>query len=157
MAHDWACYKTRISQCLHRDPMYVPSLSANLINVELRRRLWTTICLLDNRTSEGQGHETTTREDPYDKLLPINVDDEELGLGPSENVEKFTDITIHLVRFTGMLYHRKVVQETPALERRLQRCARLGIDFEELIESNAFSETMQSIAKEMVKKLQTLI
>ena len=82
---------------LHRDGTYF-CLSA--IETEVRRRLWWTLCQLDNRISEDCDLE------PYvpltgDTKLPLHINDSDLDTGNEENKSlrfDFCDMTASLIK-----------------------------------------------------------
>ncbi|RMJ26842.1 Transcription factor [Aspergillus sp. HF37] len=75
-----------LSQGLHREPSLFLSSNIDVVQIELRRRLWHQICYLDFRSAEARGQEPTIADDDYTTLLPRNVNDEDLiegsHLGP---------------------------------------------------------------------------
>lgn len=68
----------RMAQCLglQRDGSNFKHLSP--YEVEMRRRLWTMICMLDLRASEDQGTELSILAGHYDTRGPLNVNDSDL-------------------------------------------------------------------------------
>jgi hypothetical protein len=64
-------------QGLHRDPLALPLGTIDVVQVELRRRLWAQICYLDFRTAEDHGlapsiHESDFDTCRYDHLSPAD-------------------------------------------------------------------------------------
>ncbi|OCL11994.1 hypothetical protein AOQ84DRAFT_437308 [Glonium stellatum] len=68
----------RISQSkgIHRDGSHY---GLKPIEIEVRRRIWAQICLLDLRAAEELGCEPTIREGSYDTCPPPNISDDELS------------------------------------------------------------------------------
>lgn len=118
MRRAWALtgLSIRIAQALglHREPTLFPSEAMDAIEVELRRRLWHHIGILDYRTAEALGQELMITEDFFDTHLPRNVDDEELWKGQPalssdlQDAGRFTGMTLQLIRITGVQYFRKL-------------------------------------------------
>jgi hypothetical protein len=49
------------------------------VETELRRRVWSELCILDARYAEQLGREPTISSDSYDTMLPLSIDDRELA------------------------------------------------------------------------------
>lgn len=62
---------------LHRDGSHFGHLSP--YEVEIRRRAWWSICMLDVRASEDQGTEYTIPIGSFDTKIPLNVNDTDIG------------------------------------------------------------------------------
>ncbi|KAF7943978.1 hypothetical protein EAE96_010390 [Botrytis aclada] len=63
---------------LHRDGSHFPNLTP--YEVETRRRVWWSVCLLDLRASEDQGTELSTAGNSVDTKFPLNINDVDLNL-----------------------------------------------------------------------------
>jgi hypothetical protein len=91
----------RIAQSLgiHRDGTHFNLLP---FEVEMRRRLWWQVCILDARSSEDHGCDPTIVETQFDTKMPLNVNDTDLDPKmqhfPVERIG-FTDMTFSLIRF----------------------------------------------------------
>ncbi|KAK6950761.1 hypothetical protein Daesc_007286 [Daldinia eschscholtzii] len=87
-----------LSLGLHRDGSRFPHLTP--FEVEMRRRLWWHICLLDVRASEDQGMDLTITPGSFDTRQPLNINnvdiDPETKETPKERVG-ITDMTFSLV------------------------------------------------------------
>ncbi|KAI1424524.1 fungal-specific transcription factor domain-containing protein [Xylaria sp. FL1777] len=85
---------------LHRDGTHFDNISP--FDVEMRRRLWWAICVLDLRSAEDQGCELTVVERSFDTLFPLNVNDNDLSPEmtdfPPERMGS-TDMTFCLIRY----------------------------------------------------------
>ncbi|KAJ5195941.1 hypothetical protein N7449_006420 [Penicillium cf. viridicatum] len=83
---------------LHRDGA---AFGLRPLEIELRRRLWWHICLLDIRSSEYHGCEPIVHESMFDTRLPLNVNDSDLTatmtVPPAER-EEATEMTFCLIR-----------------------------------------------------------
>lgn len=80
---------------LHRDGSTLPSLSP--FEVEMRRRVWWSLYLLDLRCSKDQGTEFTVPQDSFDTRRPLSINDEDISPQTRETPPKregFTDMTI---------------------------------------------------------------
>ncbi|KAH9212819.1 fungal-specific transcription factor domain-containing protein [Leptodontidium sp. 2 PMI_412] len=97
----WALMRSAIgvaqSMGLHRDGNI---FKLSPFDVEMRRRLWWQICILDFRLSEKHGAETCTMNISFDTKRPLNVNDSDLHpedlVAPSPR-DGLTDVSIALV------------------------------------------------------------
>ncbi|TGO85905.1 hypothetical protein BPOR_0353g00090 [Botrytis porri] len=83
---------------LHRDGSHFPNLTP--YEVETRRRVWWTVCLLDFRASEDQGTELSTTGNRVDTKFPLNINDADLNshtkdMPPARSC--VTDVTLTVV------------------------------------------------------------
>ncbi|KAF5572144.1 C6 transcription factor, partial [Fusarium pseudocircinatum] len=124
MAKTWAllglAHKMALSQGLHREPSLFTSTGMDVVQVEIRRRLWHQICHLDYRSAESMGQEPTISDEDFTTFLPRNVSDENLVEGALEGISSapgFTDMTVHLIRLHGHHCFRRIVRGTYKLER----------------------------------------
>ncbi|RYP82896.1 hypothetical protein DL769_001505 [Monosporascus sp. CRB-8-3] len=93
---------------LHREGTHFAELKP--FDVEMRRRLWWTLCLLDLRSAEDQGTELTITEGD-DTRLPLNVNDCDLSPDMTDYPEErqsITDMSFSLVRFEVCVLARKM-------------------------------------------------
>ncbi|KAI9773132.1 MAG: hypothetical protein M1840_008253 [Geoglossum simile] len=90
--------------------------------IEMRRRLWWQICILDVRSAEDDGSDPSIIEHSFDTKLPLNINDSDINPQtqkmPMER-EECTDMIFCLVRF-----------EICRSLRRLNRVIRFGYDQE---------------------------
>ncbi|KAH8698681.1 fungal-specific transcription factor domain-containing protein [Talaromyces proteolyticus] len=61
---------------LHRDGANLKHLKP--YKVEMRRRVWWALCMLDIRASENQGTDLTISNDSFDTKLPLNINDADI-------------------------------------------------------------------------------
>ncbi|KAJ5153139.1 uncharacterized protein N7482_009617 [Penicillium canariense] len=66
-----------ISLGLHRDGSNFEHLSP--FEIEMRRRVWWGLCLIDVRASEDQGTDFTIAVGSFDTKIPLNIDDGDIG------------------------------------------------------------------------------
>ncbi|KAI4716291.1 hypothetical protein E4T48_07516 [Aureobasidium sp. EXF-10727] len=91
----------RIAQTLgvHRDGLH---FKLPPFEIEMRRRLWWQICILDVRASEDHGSDPTITEQAFDTKMPLNINDEDLYPAmtklPDER-QGCTDMSFCLIRF----------------------------------------------------------
>lgn len=91
----------RIAQTIgiHRDGSH---FGLAPFEVEMRRRLWWQVCILDTRASEDHGCDPTIIEQAFDTKMPLNVNDVDIYPGmkdfPPER-QGCTDISFCLIRF----------------------------------------------------------
>ncbi|KAI0966474.1 fungal-specific transcription factor domain-containing protein [Xylaria arbuscula] len=85
---------------LHRDGTHFDNISP--FDIEMRRRLWWAICVLDLRSAEDQGCELTVVERSFDTSFPLNVNDDDISPDmtdfPPERLGS-TDMTFCLIRY----------------------------------------------------------
>ncbi|KAH8596409.1 fungal-specific transcription factor domain-containing protein [Bisporella sp. PMI_857] len=83
---------------LHRDGSHFDYLTP--YEVEIRRKVWWAVCMLDLRASEDQGTELTITRDSFDTKLPLNINDTDIEPQkkeiPSER-QSVTDMTFTLI------------------------------------------------------------
>ncbi|KAM3550846.1 hypothetical protein MY1884_008037 [Beauveria asiatica] len=103
---------------LHRDGSHFPNLTP--YEVEIRRRVWWALCMIDARASGDQGTDLTISEDGFDTRLPLNINDDDLSVDTAvvpEARQGITDITITLVSCGLVDVERKMIarqKEGPA-------------------------------------------
>ena len=85
---------------LHRDGAHFEHLTP--YEIEMRRRAWWALCVLDVRASEDQGTDYTIARGSFDTKLPLNINDTDIEPEttqvPTER-EGITDMTFALVSF----------------------------------------------------------
>jgi Fungal specific transcription factor domain len=91
----------RMAQTLgiHRDGSHY---NLTPFQIEMRRRLWWQICILDARASEDHGSDPTIIEQVFDTQMPLNVNDSDLHPDMAELPEAkvgCTEMTFGLIRF----------------------------------------------------------
>ncbi|KAF5724148.1 C6 transcription factor [Fusarium mundagurra] len=119
MAKTWTllglAHKMALSQGLHREPSLFTSTGMDVVQVEIRRRLWHQICHLDYRSAESRGQEPTISDEDFTTFLPRNISDENLVEGSLEKTSAtpgFTDMTVHLIRLTTKSQEAKNKDDT---------------------------------------------
>ncbi|PWY64808.1 hypothetical protein BO83DRAFT_321869 [Aspergillus eucalypticola CBS 122712] len=151
-------------QGLHRDPLALPLGTIDVVQVELRRRLWAQICHLDFRTAEDHGFAPSIHASDFDTRRPVSLDDVDLieGVAPLSGLSdapKFTDMTIYLLRITAAGYYGRIIQITHASRKRLGN----GLDSSVVDESQALMElqgllqTATGLARDLERGLDELI
>ena len=101
----------RIGQSLglHREGTHFAQLKP--FDVEMRRRLWWILCLLDMRSAEEQGTELLIPERIHDTRLPLNVNDSDLDPDMTDFPEErqgATDMSFSLVRYEVCTFARSM-------------------------------------------------
>ncbi|KAK8166548.1 fungal-specific transcription factor domain-containing protein [Phyllosticta citrichinensis] len=109
----------RMAQTLgiHRDGTH---FHLSPFDVEMRRRLWWQICVLDSRASEDHGCDPTIVEASFDTKIPLNVHDSDLYPGIEEFPEErqgCTEITFCLIRFEVANVYRRIQYVPPGPDR----------------------------------------
>jgi hypothetical protein len=85
---------------LHRDGAHFEHLTP--YEIEMRRRAWWALCMLDVRASEDQGTDYTIARGSFDTKLPLNINDADIGPETTQMPtarEGVTDMTFPLVSF----------------------------------------------------------
>ncbi|KAH7382087.1 hypothetical protein BKA64DRAFT_607732 [Cadophora sp. MPI-SDFR-AT-0126] len=97
----WALMRSAVgvaqSMGLHRDGTM---FHLSPYDVEMRRRLWWQLCILDFRLSEKYGSETCTMDISFDTRRPLNINDSDLqpdALVAPEPRVGLTDVSIALI------------------------------------------------------------
>ncbi|KAI0474124.1 fungal-specific transcription factor domain-containing protein [Xylariaceae sp. FL0804] len=101
----------RIAQSLglHREGTHFQDLSP--FDVEMRRRLWWAICVLDLRSAEDQGTELTIGDRSFDTRQPLNVNDADIDPDMADFPEErrgATEMTFCLVRYEICSLYRRM-------------------------------------------------
>ncbi|KAF2119549.1 fungal-specific transcription factor domain-containing protein [Lophiotrema nucula] len=119
----------RIAQTLgiHRDGAH---FDLPPFEIEMRRRLWWQVCILDARSSEDHGCDPTIVEAQFDTKMPLNINDTDLEPSmkafPEERIG-FTDMTFCLIRFEVANIFRRILYVPPGPNRCNQFFATLTI------------------------------
>ncbi|KAH8660599.1 fungal-specific transcription factor domain-containing protein [Xylariales sp. PMI_506] len=103
----------RVGQALglQRDGSHFKNL--NPFEIEMRRRLWWILAVMDVRASEDQGMDLTITQDSFDTKLPLNVNDSDLSPDMTEPpVERtgFTDMSLAITSFGSCEIVRKMMK-----------------------------------------------
>lgn len=88
------------SMGLHRDGSAFSSLTP--FEIEMRRRLFWALCVLDLRSAEDQGTELTIMDKTFDTQFPANINDYDISPDSTElpqSREGTTDMTFSLIRY----------------------------------------------------------
>ncbi|KAK3685280.1 fungal-specific transcription factor domain-containing protein [Podospora appendiculata] len=99
---------------LHRDGAKLKHLTP--YEIEIRRRVWWTLCVLDVRSSEDQGVDLTISHGMFDTNLPLNINDSEISpeseVQPSERNGE-TDMQLSLYTFQVCVITRRMMAPRP--------------------------------------------
>ena len=119
----------RISQTLgiHRDGSH---FNLSPFEIEMRRRLWWQVCILDARASEDHGCDPTIVEAQFDTQMPLNVNDADLDPDMKEFPESqvgFTEMTFCIIRFEVANIFRRILYIPPGPNRCSSYFANLSI------------------------------
>jgi hypothetical protein len=93
---------------IHRDGTH---FNLSPFAVEMRRRLWWNICVLDSRASEDSGYDAAIPHEGVDTRMPLNINDFDLVPNMTEFPEPrigYTDMTFSLVRFEAFKIFRRL-------------------------------------------------
>lgn len=98
---------------LHRDGSHLEHLTP--FDVQMRRRVWWTVCMLDTRAAEDQGTDLAIPIGSFDTKPPLNINESDLDphstSWPSER-EGITDMTFARVIAGVMEIHRSLMTRT---------------------------------------------
>lgn len=103
---------------LHRDGSHFPNLTP--YEIEMRRRTWWALCMVDSRASGEQGTDLTILQENFDTRMPLNINDEDINVDTKvmpEEREGITDMTITAVSCGLVDAERKMImrqKEGPA-------------------------------------------
>ncbi|KAJ5314121.1 uncharacterized protein N7443_001005 [Penicillium atrosanguineum] len=100
---------------LHRDGS---NFGLRPLEIELRRRLWWHICLLDIRSSEYHGCEPIVQYSMFDTKPPLNINDSDLTVNmnePPAEHEGATEMTFCLIRCEVLRALRKTTYLSPKI------------------------------------------
>ena len=102
---------------LHRDG---EEYSFGAVDTHVRRLLWHQLCLLDIRTCEAQGPKPIIRAEDFDTQFPTNTDDADLEQcqSPPESSQRWTDMTLTLIRMECNEIIRVIWVDRPRLEKK---------------------------------------
>lgn len=119
----------RIAQTLgiHRDGSH---FGLEPFEIEMRRRLWWQVCVLDARSSEDHGCDPTIVEAQFDAKMPLNVNDADLHPDMKDFPQErtgFTDMTFSLIRFEVANIFRRILYIPPGPIRCTELFANLSI------------------------------
>jgi hypothetical protein len=110
-----------LSLGLHRDGSHFIHLSP--YQIEMRRRVWWSICMLDTRSSADQGTDLTISDGSFDTRMPTNLNDTDIDTSNTSGFterEGLTDTTFTLVSCAMCEIERRMMslQKTsaPSLE-----------------------------------------
>ncbi|KAJ5354635.1 fungal-specific transcription factor domain-containing protein [Penicillium brevicompactum] len=102
---------------LHRDGT---KFGLTPFELEMRRRLWWSVYLLDSQSSELHAIDTQIAEGSYDTQFPLNINDADLSAESTQTPEPhsgFTDMSFCLVRIEMIVSHRRSTLGAPGCER----------------------------------------
>ncbi|KAJ2897442.1 transcriptional regulatory protein [Zalerion maritima] len=117
---------------IHKDGSHFPDLSP--YEIEMRRRLWWAICILDLRSAEDQGTDLTIIGKLFDTELPLNINDADIT--PETKVmpkarDTHTDITFSLIRYEICVLARRMHTATSSIAPACPRDAALTLEMRE--------------------------
>lgn len=95
---------------LHRDGSHFPNLTP--FEIEMRRRAWYTLIVIDIRASEDQGSDFGIAVGSFDTKLPLNIDDAAFGpetKEPLQDREALTEMSLPRVTLQIGLISRQMV------------------------------------------------
>ncbi|KAK8030150.1 transcriptional regulator family: Fungal Specific TF [Apiospora rasikravindrae] len=87
---------------LHRDGSHFPNLSP--FEVEIRRRAWWALYMLDLRSSEDQGTDFTIAHDSFDTKIPLNINDTDIEPGMKEPPKARVGVTDTTYAYVSIEY-----------------------------------------------------
>ncbi len=104
-----------VSMKLHRDGSHLTNTTP--FEIEMRRRLWWQICLVDSRSEDLQVSAYKLWEEMFNTEMPVNTDDVKLDPGMSglpNLMERWTEMTVFLIRCEVWKLSRRLQSVTAA-------------------------------------------
>ncbi|KAJ5219976.1 hypothetical protein N7468_009180 [Penicillium chermesinum] len=95
---------------LHRDGSHFPHLTP--YEIEIRRRAWYTLIVIDVRASEDQGSDFGIAVGSFDTKLPLNINDADFGPDtkePIQDVDGLTEMSLPRVTLQTSLISKQMV------------------------------------------------
>ncbi|KAL7933083.1 hypothetical protein V8C35DRAFT_327862 [Trichoderma chlorosporum] len=93
---------------IHRDGTH---FNLSPFTIEMRRRLWWSICVLDSRACEDSGHDATLPHSGADTSIPLNINDSDLTVHLKEAPQPrigLTEMSFSVVRFEATALFRRL-------------------------------------------------
>ncbi|UKZ74868.1 hypothetical protein TrVFT333_002538 [Trichoderma virens FT-333] len=93
---------------IHRDGTH---FNLSPFTVEMRRRLWWSICVLDSRACEDSGHDATLPHGGADTYIPLNINDSDLTAQMKDAPQPrigLTEMSFSIVRFEATALFRRL-------------------------------------------------
>lgn len=123
----------RIAQTLgiHRDGSH---FGLQPFEIEMRRRLWWQVSILDARSANDNGCDPTISDGFFDTKMPLNVNDSDLHPGMTETPAErqgFTDMTFSRLLFEISGIFRRIVYTAPGSNKSTESFADLTISEKE--------------------------
>ncbi|KAI9694292.1 MAG: hypothetical protein M1820_009051 [Bogoriella megaspora] len=110
----------RLAECMgiHRDGSLY---GLSPVETHIRRLIWFQLCFLDIRTCEAAGPRPQIRsreEGGFDTKFPLNIEDEDLlsPTPPTEDAERWTSMTLPLIRMRAQEVQRMIWEERPKVD-----------------------------------------
>ncbi|KAJ9647026.1 hypothetical protein H2199_002012 [Coniosporium tulheliwenetii] len=109
----------RLAECmsLNRDGSHY---GLSPVETHVRRLVWYQLCVLDIRVCQAVGPRPIIRREDFDTKFPLNVDDFELESPnpPTNDADRWTDMTLTRMRFECTEMQRLIWIERPRVERK---------------------------------------
>lgn len=137
------------SMGLHRDGTFLPGLTP--LEIEMRRRLFWALCILDLRSAEDQGTDLTIVERTFDTELPLNINDSDISeetkvLPPSR--QGASDMTFSLIRYEICAQARSLYVVSNATPGQCPRDAASSLEEHERIVRNIYEGVEEKYFKD---------
>ncbi|KAE9975191.1 hypothetical protein EG328_003415 [Venturia inaequalis] len=132
---------------LHRDGTH---FALPPFQIEMRRRLWWQICILDARASEDHGCDPTIIDHAFDTQMPANVNDDELDPHMTELPKSktgCTEMTFGLIRFEIASTLRKLQYVPPGS----RKCNRILTEMSMEKKENWIKECHEKLESQYIK------
>ena len=137
----WSAIAVRIAMALglHRDGSH---FGLNPFEIEIRRRVWWHLVLLDNDSSRDHGMDAVISEMLFDTKMPLNIEDTDIfptmSETPTERAD-FTTMTNPITRFEISLMAQRLTSAWPQLNQ-----ARYGRSLNTLAKKEAAVRELQN-------------
>ncbi|EPS26814.1 hypothetical protein PDE_01753 [Penicillium oxalicum 114-2] len=155
-----------ISLGLHRDGTHFPGLCP--FEIEMRRRVWWGLCMLDVRASEDQGTEFTIALDSFDTQIPANINNQDIQPDSTEmppTHDGLTDMSLARVFFKMTEWSKRMVANgprSPSLEEKERMLQKMYREMDEGIlrhsaENSISYWTVITVGRLMIAKMTLFI
>lgn len=138
------------SMGLHRDGTSFPGLTP--FEIEMRRRLFWALCILDLRSAEDQGTDLTIIDRTFDTELPLNLNDADIWEDMTEAPQArqgATDMTFSLIRYEICAFARRLYVASSASADSCPRDEALSLEERESMVRDIYQNVEQKYFKDI--------
>ncbi|SPQ17675.1 1ac17033-b09a-4c88-9083-81c6179ec833 [Thermothielavioides terrestris] len=141
----------RLSQALglHRDGTHFPNLTP--FEIEMRRRLFWAVCVLDLRSAEDQGTDLTIVDRTFDTQIPLNINDSDISPDSPclpEPREGTTDMAFSLTRYEICALSRRLHMASSGIDPPCPADASRSLEEREALITEVYNRVEQRLLKD---------